>query len=72
MNLPRCPKCRTDEHLRYLHFQPSSVDVLTFGTHGGHTIEKHIPKKPVVEYECSKCGYFNGHSVPDDWVPPEG
>lgn len=65
METPTCPSCRTDKYLRYLHFQPGYSHVLDLGV-----TQRNQWQGPETQFYCRKCNYFNGHTVPDGWEPP--
>lgn len=70
MSVPMCPTCQTDEHLQYENFTPGRNDPLSIPTMNGDVIRHDRWVGPVVRYRCAKCGYFGGHTVPDDWTVP--
>lgn len=70
MNSPNCPSCRTDRYLKITEFTRGYSEDASIRTAQG-TIPKTRKVEPVAQFFCQKCGYFNGHTVPADWVAPQ-
>lgn len=66
-----CRTCKTDDYLQFSNFVAGHDETRSLGNAwGGTAINRSRSIGPVVEYTCLKCGWFNGHTVPDDWEVP--
>lgn len=70
METPSCQRCHTDKYLRILSYVEGYTEQVPFRT-GHGTIYKTRTTAPEAQFFCQSCGAFNGHSVPESWVPPE-
>lgn len=69
MTDPTCPRCGTDDFLKYSGYEPPQDRVRVFRTQQGEIRRpQHTP--PYVHFTCLACGLFNGHSVPEGWTVP--
>lgn len=66
---PTCPRCKTDDYLEYSGYIAPQDRVRVFRTHQGEIRRPHRSHAQV-GFTCLACGFFNGHSVPDDWTVP--
>lgn len=71
MDAPSCRNCQTAKYLRILKFER-----LHFERDDVRSAQGRIQRPPrrveaEAAYFCGQCGSFDGHSVPEDWFPPE-
>jgi len=71
MNAPACRNCQTAKYLRILKFEPARLERDNFRSAQGRI--QRPPRRVEAEatFFCRRCGSFDGHSVPEDWTPPE-
>ena len=62
---PTCRSCDTDEHLEYSNYVPATTRTVSRGR-----VTKQVPQLPEVDWRCTRCGLYDGRSVPVDWRPP--